>query len=60
MPGAARLVTRTFQNLVAPKQMMVPSLVPMTTTPPATAGDAVIGEPDSYCQTGLPVARSST
>ena len=40
--------------------MMVPSLVPMTTTPPAMAGEAVIGEPYSYSHTDLPVARSST
>ena len=54
------LVDDAFAAGYAPKQITVPSLVPITTTPSATAGEAVMGEPDSYSHTARPDFRSRT
>jgi hypothetical protein len=41
-----------------PKHNTLPSCVPTTTRPEATAGEAEIGEPAWYCQSSLPDSRS--
>ena len=44
----------------APKQYSLPSCEPITTRPPAIAGEAESGAPASNSHTFFPVARSST
>jgi hypothetical protein len=46
-------------NYFPPKQYNIPSSVPTTNFPFAMAGEAVMDEPVSNCQTTLPELKSS-